>query len=124
MAVTISFLGETLIAVFAHEWPQTTVHTDMIHYIAELGERVAAGNTHQKLIRTASILVFGEKLHVASFNFVAVALLIRIVLLKPRPLLLWLPLVVVVFIVMEAIHSFLDGIIGAVHIHVLVPLDE
>ena len=121
VAVAVPFLGEALVAVFAHEWPQTTVHTDVIHHVAELCESVATCNAHQKLIRAACVLVFGEKLYVASFDFVAVALFLRIIF---HPSLLWLPLVVFVFIVLEAIQSFLNGVIGAIHIHVLVSLDE
>ena len=121
VAVAVPFLGEALVAVFAHKWPQTAVHTDVIHHVAELGESVSACNAHQKLIRAACVLILGEKLHVASFDLVAVALFIGIFF---HPSLLWLPLVVFVFIVLEAIQSFLDGVISAIHIHVLVSLDE
>ena len=97
------------------------MHTDVIHHVAELSEGIPAGNAHQKLIWTACVLVLGEKLHVASFDLVAVTLFIGIFF---HPSLLWLPLVVFVFIVLEAIQSFLDGVISAIHIHVLVSLDE
>ena len=121
MAVAVPFLGEALITVFAHKWSQTTVHTNVIHHVAELSESVSACNAHQKLIRAACVLVFGEKLHVASFYLVTVALFLRIFF---HPSLLWLPLVVFVFIVLEAIQSFLYGVICTIHIHVLVSLDE
>ena len=97
------------------------MHTDVIHHVAELGEGVPAGNAHQKLIWTASVLVFGEKLHVASLDLVTVALFI-IGFLAHSPL-LWLLLVVVLLVVMEAIHSFSYGIITR-NIHILASLDE
>lgn len=97
------------------------MHTDVIHHVAELSEGIPAGNAHQKLIWTACVLVLGEKLHVASLNLVTVALFIRF-LAAHSPLLRRL-FVVVLFIVMEAIHSFSYGIITG-NIHILASLDE
>ena len=62
VAIAVAFLRESLVAVLALEWSETSVHVDVVHHVTELGECVPAGCAHEKLIRAAGVLVLGEQL--------------------------------------------------------------
>ena len=76
MAVAVPLLCKALVAVLAHEGSEASVHANVVHDIAELGEGVATGGADQELIGAAGVLVLLEQLHVASFCLVCALLII------------------------------------------------
>ena len=70
MAISVTLLSESLIAVFALERSDATMHADVVHHVAKLGERVSTCNAHQQLIRTAGVLVLGKQFDKACLNYV------------------------------------------------------
>ena len=46
MAISVTLLGESLIAVFALERSDATMHADVVHHVAKLGERVSTSDAH------------------------------------------------------------------------------
>ena len=46
MAISVTLLGESLIAVLALERSDATMHADVVHHVAKLGERVSTSDAH------------------------------------------------------------------------------
>ena len=66
MTVSVPFLCKALVAILAHKGSEATVHANVVHDVAELGEGVATGGADQELVRATGVLVLLEQLHVAS----------------------------------------------------------
>ena len=67
VAITVTLLCKALIAVLAQEGSEATVHSNVVHDVAELGEGVTTGGADQELIWATGVLVLLEHLDVASF---------------------------------------------------------
>ena len=57
MAVTITSLGERLVAVLATEGPQVEVRPHVVHHVAQFREGLGAGQALQGLVLASSLRV-------------------------------------------------------------------
>ena len=57
VAVTVTTLCKLLLAVLAGEGAGTLVRSYMVHHVAQLRERLVAGQTHQDLIEAARLFI-------------------------------------------------------------------
>ena len=76
MTVAVPLLCKALVAILAHKRPETTMHADVVHHVAQFGEGIAAGGADKELVGATGVLILFEKLHVTPLSFVSTLLLI------------------------------------------------